>query len=65
MTLPNIIFSPFQKTKKYEVVLQAKDHGNPPLSSTAVVTLNVVDSNTHSPVFKVKEVHTYLNYHPE
>lgn len=45
----------YDKIKKYEVVLQAKDHGDQPLSSTAVITLNIVDSNSHAPVFKIKE----------
>lgn len=51
----------FQRVKKYEIVLEAKDHGDPVLSSTAVVTLNIVDTNSHPPVFKKKEVHTFFN----
>lgn len=46
----------FQKIKKYEVVVLAKDHGTPSLSSTAVITLNIVDGNTHPPMFKKKNV---------
>lgn len=46
----------FQKIKKYEVIVEAKDHGQPSLSSTAVMTINILDANTHPPMFKEKEV---------
>uniref|UniRef100_A0A3P9L9K2 Cadherin-like protein 26 n=1 Tax=Oryzias latipes TaxID=8090 RepID=A0A3P9L9K2_ORYLA len=40
----------------YKITLEAKDHGTPPLSSTAVISLSVGDTNTHMPEFKKKEV---------
>ncbi|XP_029689503.1 cadherin-like protein 26 isoform X2 [Takifugu rubripes] len=45
----------YDKIKKYEVRLLAKDQGQPSLSSTAVLTINILDGNTHPPMFKEKE----------
>lgn len=46
----------FQKIKKYKVLVKATDHGEPSLSSTAVLTVNILDGNSHPPMFKEKEV---------
>ncbi|XP_068197954.1 cadherin-like protein 26 [Antennarius striatus] len=51
----------YDKIKKYDVTLQLKDHGTPSLSSTSVITLNVVDSNTYPPVFKERQYHVAVN----
>ncbi|XP_023812495.1 cadherin-like protein 26 [Oryzias latipes] len=48
----------YEKENKYSVTLQAKDHGDPPLSSTAEITINIVDRNTNMPVFKEREYQT-------
>ncbi|RVE70762.1 hypothetical protein OJAV_G00067720 [Oryzias javanicus] len=48
----------YEKENKYTVTLEAKDHGTPPMSSTAVIKLNVVDRNTNMPVFKEREYQT-------
>ncbi|KAF6718086.1 Cadherin-like protein 26 [Oryzias melastigma] len=45
----------YDKAKQYQITLEAKDHGTPPLSSTAVITVNVGDTNTNMPVFKKRE----------
>ncbi|KAK6750685.1 hypothetical protein RB195_002572 [Necator americanus] len=38
--------------KSYELTVEATDRGDPPLSSTAVVTVNVIDRNDNPPIFQ-------------
>nr|XP_023661282.1 cadherin-like protein 26 [Paramormyrops kingsleyae] len=41
----------YDKEKKYKVLIEARDNGRPSLSSTATVNINILDGNTHLPVF--------------
>lgn len=40
-----------QKEKEYKVIVEARDHGTPSLSTTTTITLDITDANTHLPVF--------------
>uniref|UniRef100_A0A3P9JD50 Cadherin domain-containing protein n=1 Tax=Oryzias latipes TaxID=8090 RepID=A0A3P9JD50_ORYLA len=51
----------YEKAKEYNITLEAKDHGTPPLSSTEIISLNVRDTNTHMPEFKKKEFQTEVH----
>ncbi|XP_028850364.1 cadherin-like protein 26 [Denticeps clupeoides] len=48
----------FDKEKIYKILVEAKDKGVPPLSSTTTITLNIEDSNSHQPIFKQKSYDT-------
>ncbi|XP_066558617.1 cadherin-like protein 26 [Amia ocellicauda] len=41
----------YKKDKYYKVLIMATDHGTPQLSSTAVIHINIQDSNNNAPVF--------------
>ncbi|KAF7695857.1 cadherin-like protein 26 [Silurus meridionalis] len=41
----------YDKVKEYKLLVEAKDHGTPSLSSTTTVNIQITDSNTHPPVF--------------
>lgn len=38
------------------MIVEARDHGTPSLSSTATVIISITDSNTHAPVFTAPKV---------
>ncbi|KAH3842730.1 hypothetical protein DPMN_116234 [Dreissena polymorpha] len=40
-----------ETTQNYTMVVTVRDHGNPPLSSTQDLVVNIEDENDHSPVF--------------
>ncbi|MEQ2221047.1 hypothetical protein ILYODFUR_011717, partial [Ilyodon furcidens] len=45
----------YDKVKTYSILIKASDKGNPPLSSTATIKLNVIDANSHQPIFKQRQ----------
>ncbi|KAK3519463.1 hypothetical protein QTP70_030627 [Hemibagrus guttatus] len=40
----------YEKIQFYRILVEARDHGQPTLSSTATVNIAITDSNTHAPV---------------
>nr|XP_015823800.2 cadherin-like protein 26 [Nothobranchius furzeri] len=45
----------YDKAKQFKVKVKASDHGKPPLSTTEVITLNIVNKNNNAPKFKQKQ----------
>lgn len=46
----------YERTPRYFLTIEAKDSGSPPLSTTTVATINVVDENDNSPYFIGQDV---------
>ncbi|KHN75881.1 Protocadherin-16 [Toxocara canis] len=44
----------YETTRRYDLVIKARDHGIPPRSSNITVTVNVVDINDNAPQFDVQ-----------
>jgi hypothetical protein len=47
----------YEKSRQYILTVQAKDKGEPPLSSSTVVKVNVTDHNDNAPWFARSEYH--------
>ncbi|CAI9732376.1 protocadherin gamma-B4-like [Octopus vulgaris] len=47
---------PFDKRQTYQLLIDAQDSGNPPLTSTAVVVVNVINQQNNAPKIDVKFV---------
>ena len=41
----------YERIPRYFLTIEAKDRGKPPLSTTTVATVNVIDVNDNSPYF--------------
>ncbi|XP_026100387.1 cadherin-like protein 26 [Carassius auratus] len=51
----------YDKAKQYKVLVEAKDQGTPPMSSTATAILFITDSNTHPPEFSSATYNTRVD----
>ncbi|KAF5893447.1 cadherin-like protein 26, partial [Clarias magur] len=51
----------YDDVKAYKILVEARDHGKPSLSSTATVNVFITDSNTHAPVFTLPKFNTQVN----
>ncbi|CAH1803297.1 unnamed protein product, partial [Owenia fusiformis] len=50
-----------ERTAMYELVVMAKDRGDPPLNSTVIVEIIVEDINDNQPTFDSSEYHIQVN----
>lgn len=41
----------YESTKNYMLTVEARDLGEPPLSTQALVNISVIDSNDNTPIF--------------
>ncbi|XP_068961687.1 protocadherin-23 [Petaurus breviceps papuanus] len=44
----------------HELILLASDHGHPPLNSTAIILIDVLDANDNPPIFSSPEYHVHV-----
>ena len=51
----------YERQRQYRFILMAKDQGSPPKSSTATLTLNILDTNDEAPMF-AQNTYTYGVY---
>ncbi|XP_017265201.1 cadherin-like protein 26 isoform X2 [Kryptolebias marmoratus] len=45
----------YSEANQYEITVTARDKGKPPLSTSTVIKLSVIDTNSHRPTFKKKK----------
>ena len=47
----------YESVREYILTVKAQDGGDPPLSNTAVLKINITDSNDNAPVFPQPKYH--------